>query len=381
MSQDVAFRHSLQSAHGTSWHHWIWWKYWDTLPAWVRSSSAWSCWCHHNMWSRFTPNTTIKTTTTTTTTTITKTCQPGKRSHDVVRQTAIFHYKWKTSTSNRVQKQPLTWCSESGVKARLAFQGLNPFQKNLYKIPKMPRFIHVYIYIYVSIYSHDFIVLGPLGLPFWDGRKRFAVRSATPCSPGDVLSSGSVTKQSEKYLVVLPKIYKNNDHSTLNVPSLNVSTPSHSIQSQSIPLNFAASAPTAVFPPPTQSVVKVPAHAGLHRVKGNDASYFHQEMNLVISTHSKLLEWCSQLGFHHAEEFQEKWSMLESSWIWVVKAVRPSKTSPCPHGISPSVRSIPPAVPCDLAAPIGSRSWPTPRVYPKPPIAAPKLDTQGQLPK
>ena len=81
-------------------------------------------------------------------------------------------------------------------------------------------------------------------------------------------------------------IYKNNDHSTLNVPSLNVSTPSHSIQSQSIPLNFAASAPTAVFPPPTQSVVKVPAHAGLHRVKGNDASDFHQEMNLVISTHS-----------------------------------------------------------------------------------------------
>ena len=46
--------------------------------------------------------------------------------------------------------------------------------------------------------------------------------------------------------------------------------------------------------------------------------------------------------------------------------MRPSKTSPCPHGISPSVRSIPPAVPCDLAAPIGSRSWPTPRVYPKP---------------
>ena len=155
MSQDVAFRHSLQSAHGTSWHHWIWWKYWDTLPAWVRSSSAWSCWCHHNMWSRFTPNTTIKTTTTTTTTTITKTCQPGKRSHDVVRQTAIFHYKWKTSTSNRVQKQPLTWCSESGVKARLAFQGLNPFQKNLYKIPKMPRFIHVlYIYIYMYLFIH-----------------------------------------------------------------------------------------------------------------------------------------------------------------------------------------------------------------------------------
>lgn len=108
----------------------------------------------------FTPNTTIKTTTTTTTTTttITKTCQPGKRSHDVVRQTAIFHYKCKTSTSNRVQKQPLTWCSEFGVKARLAFQGLNPFQKNLYKIPKMPWFIHVYIYFFTRF--HRFGAIG-----------------------------------------------------------------------------------------------------------------------------------------------------------------------------------------------------------------------------
>ena len=52
----------------------------------------------------------------------------------------------------------------------------------------------------------------------------------------------------------------------------------NSISSELIPLNVAASAPTAVFPPPTQSVVKVPAHAGLHRVKGNDVSFF-QEMN------------------------------------------------------------------------------------------------------
>ena len=150
MSQDVAFRHSLQSAvhHGTT-----------GSDEHIETRSQLEFDLHQpgavgvTTCGAVVHTTTIKTTTTTATTTITKTCQPGKRSHDVVRQTAIFHYKWKTSTSNRVQKQPLTWCSESGVKARLAFQGLNPFQKNLYKIPKMPWFIHVYIYIFIHTIS------------------------------------------------------------------------------------------------------------------------------------------------------------------------------------------------------------------------------------